>query len=198
MKKDMQDNFEARNPPREEPENPEHTQGNAEDPDNSSEEERNPMILRNELPPRKSHIEYKVKKEDSWQEAIVINRAGKTTGRNKFWMNIKRVPQEEMKSLNFEELHEWRIKNESVLMSRSERHDVLEAKQKELRNWIDHDIYEEVKDKGQNCISVTWVITEKTSDGKQIVKARLVARGYEEENKDSLRTDSPTISKDNL
>ena len=42
------------------------------------------------------------------------------------------------------------------------------------------------------------MITEKTSDGKQIVKARLVARGYEEGNKDSLRTDSPTISKDNL
>ena len=38
----------------------------------------------------------------------------------------------------------------------------------------------------------------KTSDGTQIVKARLVARGYEEENKDSLRTDSPAISKDIL
>ena len=41
-------------------------------------------------------------------------------------------------------------------------------------------------------------MTEKTSDGKQIVKARLVACGHEEENKDSLRTDSPTIFKDNL
>ena len=110
-------------------------------------------------------------------------------------MNIKRVPQEEMKSLNFEELHEWHIKNESVLMPKS---DVLEAKQNELKNWIDHDVYEEVEDKGQNCISFRWVMTEKTSDGKQIAKARLVARGYEEENKDSLRTDSPTISKDNL
>ena len=45
-----------------------------------------------------------------------------------------------MKKLNFEELHEWHIKNESVLMSRSERH---EAKQKELKNWIDRDVYEE-------------------------------------------------------
>ena len=91
------------------------------------------------FPQQKAIFEYKVKKEDSWQEAIVINRAGKTTGRNKFWMNIKRVPQEDMKSLNFEELHEWHIKNESVLMSKSERHDVLEAKQssKELKNWID-------------------------------------------------------------
>ena len=42
-------------------------------------------------------------------------------------------------------------------------------------------------------------MTEKTSDGKLIVKAsRLVARGYEEKNKDSLRTDSLPISKDNL
>ena len=63
----MQDNFEARNPQRKEPENPEHTLDNDENPDNSLEEKRNPTILRNELPPRKSHIEYKVKKEDSWQ-----------------------------------------------------------------------------------------------------------------------------------
>ena len=34
-------------------------------------------------------------------------------------------------------------KLESVLMSRSERHDVLEAKQKELKNWKDRDVYEE-------------------------------------------------------
>ena len=107
-------------------------------------------------------------------------------------MNIKRVPQEEMKSSNFEELHEWHIKNESVLMSRSERRGALEAKQKELRHWTDHDVYEEVEDKGQNCISVRWVTTEKTSDGKQIVKATLVSHRYEEENKNSLRTDSPT------
>ena len=61
------------------PENPEHTPDNDENPDNSLEEDRNPTILRNELSSRKSHIEYKVKKEDSWQEAVVINRAGKTT-----------------------------------------------------------------------------------------------------------------------
>ena len=42
------------------------------------------------------------------------------------------------------------------------------------------------------------MMTERTSDGKLIVKVRLVARGYEEENKDSLRTNSATISKDNL
>ena len=29
------------------------------------------------------------------------------------------------------------------------RHDVLEAKQKELKKWIDLDVHEEVEDKGQ-------------------------------------------------
>ena len=84
-------------------------------------------------------------------------------------MNIKRVPHEEMKSLNFKELHEWRIENESALMSKSERHDVLEAKQDELKNWIDHDVYEEVEDKGQN-ISVRWVMTEKVQMGSRLLR----------------------------
>ena len=56
---DMQDNFEAKNPQREEPENPEHTLDNDENPDNSLEEERNPTISRNELPPRKSIMSIK-------------------------------------------------------------------------------------------------------------------------------------------
>ena len=71
-------------------------------------------------------------------------------------MNIERVLQEEMKNLNFKELHGWHIKNESVLMSKIERHYVMEAKQEELKNWTDHDVYGEVEDKGQNDISVRW------------------------------------------
>ena len=45
-----------------------------------------------------------------------------------------------MKSLNFEELHEWHIMNDSVLLSNNERHDVMEGKQNEVKNWIDHDV----------------------------------------------------------
>ena len=50
---DMQDNFEARNPQREEPGNPDYTPDNDENPDNSLEEKRNLTILRNKLPPKK-------------------------------------------------------------------------------------------------------------------------------------------------
>ena len=45
-------------------------------------------------------------------------------------------------------------------------------------------------------LSVRWVITEKVQNGESIVKARLVARGFEE---DLINhTDSPTCSKDSL
>ena len=52
-------------------------------------------------------------------------------------------------------------------------------------------MYEEVDNLGQNFISVRWVITPKLIDGKWISKARLVARGFEEDSS-KFRSDSPT------
>ena len=43
-------------------------------------------------------------------------------------------------------------------------------------------------------MSTKWVFSEKFKEGKRVVKARLVARGFEE-NTDNLRKDSPTCSK---
>ena len=69
--------------------------------------------------------------------------------------------------------------------------DVLCAKQNELQKWIDEKVYEIVKDEGQYRISTTWVVNFKqTEDGGMKTKARLVARGYEEQLK--ARKDSPT------
>ena len=47
---------------------------------------------------------------------------------------------------------------------------------------------------GQEYITLKWVITPKVIDGQPSTKARLVARGFEEDQ--SFRTDSPTCSKD--
>ena len=58
-------------------------------------------------------------------------------------------------------------------------------------------MYEEVEDTGQEFISVRWVITEKLKDGKPVVKARLVARGFEEDTSD-FRKDSPACSKESI
>ena len=42
-------------------------------------------------------------------------------------------------------------------------------------------VYEEIKDQGQKVISTRWVITEKICEGQKGAKARLVARGFEDE-----------------
>ena len=73
----------------------------------------------------------------------------------------------------------------------------MTAKQAEHENWIREDVYEEVDDIGQDTMSVKWVITPKIINGVMATKARLVARGFEED-KSELRTDSPTCMRETL
>ena len=58
-------------------------------------------------------------------------------------------------------------------------------------------VYEEVSYAGQPLISTGWVCTEKMKGGKLVCKARLVARGFEEDSS-SLKIESPTCSKDSF
>ena len=74
---------------------------------------------------------------------------------------------------------------------------VREAKTAEVKKWQEEKVYEEVQDEGQNRVSTTWVMTEKIKDGQTVIKARLVARGYEED-KEAIRSDSPTCMKDSI
>lgn len=70
-------------------------------------------------------------------------------------------------------------------------------KQEEIQKWRDFNTFVEVPDKGQPTISTRWVCTRKFKEDKVVMKARLVACGFEE-NTDSLKTDSPTCSKECL
>ena len=87
---------------------------------------------------------------------------------------------------------------------------VRDAMAKELKNWIDEDVFKEVDNVGQNILSTRWVINEKIDKDdptKRICKARLVVRGYEEDQMCEVndpipatesqvrRTDSPTAEK---
>ena len=74
--------------------------------------------------------------------------------------------------------------------------EVMKAKEFEVQSWQENDVYEEVEDTGQEFISVRWVITEKLKDGKPVVKARLVARGFEDTS--DFRKDSPAWSKGSI
>lgn len=54
------------------------------------------------------------------------------------------------------------------------------AKCKEIKNWHDNNVFEEVRHEGQKCISTRWVCTLKESPTGPVPKAGLVARGFEE------------------
>ena len=71
------------------------------------------------------------------------------------------------------------------------------AKEEEIKKWQEMNVYTEVEDVGQPRISCRWVCTEKVKGDQLKLKARLVARGFEEDTS-QLRSDSPTCSKESL
>ena len=127
----------------------------------------------------------------------ILGRAGKVKGSNRDcynivrdngwrgWYNLKHI--KDLSAIPDD-------KEVTVLFSSNV---VDQAKEKEIQNWRINDVYEEVEDRGQRVISVRWVVTEKVIDGMTKIKARLVARGFEE-NTESLRKDSPTCSKETV
>ena len=161
-----------------------------------------------DVPKSKDVIKYRKPGEKEWKEATVLSRAGKQTAKkssNKWCVNImdgekqkkyidlkqfewKKSLTEETKTNNIESVN-------LVVIPRSlhaeER--CVKAKNVELNNFKQFEVYTEVKDEGQFCISSTWHIVEKVVDQTPVVKARLVARGFEE--KEDVLTDSPTVSK---
>ena len=58
-------------------------------------------------------------------------------------------------------------------------------------------MFKEVKNQGQRTINTWWVVTEKMKEGKVVCKARMVARGFEEYNK-QLETEAPTCAQQTL
>ena len=76
--------------------------------------------------------------------------------------------------------------------------EVIEAKEKEIKNLKEHDVFEVVEDRGQKTVSCRWVFKEKQNpDGSTWLKGRLVARGFEEILVDK-KVDSPTCSRQSL
>ena len=73
--------------------------------------------------------------------------------------------------------------------------EVKEAKMTEVSNLLDYDVFEEVKDEGQEMIGSRWVVmkNEKNDGQKEKTKARLEARRFQETLKP--QSDSPTVSK---
>lgn len=76
--------------------------------------------------------------------------------------------------------------------------DLETARENELQSWIKNKVYTQVSDQGQPRISTRWVYTHKNVNNKQVCKARLVARGFQDRDAGNIRNDSPTCSKEGL
>ena len=149
----------------------------------------------------RSNDKIRILQEDgNWSEATVLSRGGKATGKyDGFWnveweesalqdcINLKEVEYEKIQELP-EEVHAV-----TVPKCRQKEPACVQAKQEELLKLKDFETYKIVKDCGQPRISTTWVVCDK---GNGIMKARLVARGYEEEG--DIVSDSPTMNKSSL
>ena len=135
----------------------------SENSDNETDNIINPIKLTGLLPKINSKIVYHNPETQSWNEALVLSRAGKSTGRNRTWLNTKNLGDDYHQSVDFSSIKDWQNVEEEVLVtSYSDTNiDILRAKSAELKNWQKHHVYDEVDDIGQTTVSVRWVVSQK-------------------------------------
>ena len=128
------------------------------------------------MPKTNDRIRYRLPRED-WIVAVVTGRGRKTTGKNKHYFNIRNIDNGEELGIHLDKA-EFQVLKESVSgqglneQSCGEGNDnvevvqavfiatehqsdpeVLEATQKELENWTNLGVYNEIGDQGQRTIS---------------------------------------------
>ena len=152
-------------------------------------------------PKSKTMIEYMLKDGERGQVTVLAQQP-KRTGSSRNWVNVSAVGQDEDSSINWDCVEWWREKESEQVLLVCDYQDtdasVIEAKGKEIKNLEDNNVFEWVNDYGQEIVSCRWVLSEKQKDdGSSFLKARLVARGFEDYHYEG-RTDSPTCSKQSL
>ncbi|CAB4041176.1 Hypothetical predicted protein, partial [Paramuricea clavata] len=150
------------------------------------------------------YITFREEHQSDKATAKVISRAGKATGKHKYWFNIDYLGTSmDAKSIDLSQVEELEIIENSteeanivdeVMFCHNLSFD--SAKQAELKDWKDNDVYVEVPNEKQKCVSTRWVLTLKHTETGITPKARLVARGFEENN--PSQSDSPTCANESL
>lgn len=141
-------------------------------------------------------IRYREDDADNWSVGTILGRAGKATGRNCNWFNVKLAENGQTLSIDLSAMQWEKLKEDVNLVlipqAKHQNPECIKAKQVELQKLKEFDTYEEVENVGQDCISTRWVLWQKGDE----VRARLVARGFEETTK--VPSDSPTIGKSSM
>ena len=149
-------------------------------------------------PTLKSLVNCKFKETDELKTYRVVSRAGKATGAHKNWFNVYDPADSNTKmlSVNWDCVEKWRTVPEEILINADNNdYEISEAKLVEIQKWSEFDVYTEVDNTGQNFMTVQWVISQTYENEKRCVKARLVARGFQEDSS-MIRKDSPTTTRE--
>jgi hypothetical protein len=125
----------------------------------------------------------------------IVSRAGKATGKYQNWYNVQIGENDDIQDMDLGRCWWKRLEDVNIILIPKSKHNDVEcikAKLTELEKLRMFDTYEVIKHTNQDCISTTWVLWNKGSE----VRARLVARGFEE--KEYVRSDSPTVGKSSM
>ena len=79
-----------------------------------------------------------------------MGRAGKVTGKNKYFLNIQDDEDETGKCIDWRNLNDWKEINENISFCSDE--EIINAKVNELTNWDINGVYKAVPDVGQKTI----------------------------------------------
>ncbi len=153
-------------------------------------------------------IKYKHMDTNEEITARITGRAGKARGKNKSWYNAQYVSPERFEgveqSIDLDTVTDLAVENNHEHAQETEDVMVLEdiswegAKLIELESWKRNQVYQEIEDRNQRCISTRWICTLKETESEITPKARLVARGFEEIQGPDFQTDSPTCGNESL
>ena len=153
-------------------------------------------------PCRNSYVRYKLQPEDDWSMAKVLSYQPKQTGQYRDWLNVLVDGQDAPICVNWDHVIAWSelpYPEHALILTKDQEvsQEVVDAKDVELGNMKRNDVFRAVPFTGQPTVSSRWIITEKFKSGRRKVKARLVARGFEEDSS-AMRKDSPTCNRECL
>ena len=162
------------------------------EPDNSNGEQSDDTydesLLDNSIVPKaKDRVVFLKEGRNEYERRTIHSRAGNQTGKYKDLLNI--VDEKgNIENIDWKSIKLWKrdlTESDRILILRNNTNEkqIKEAKVKELNSSKQNDVYEEVDYKNQKLISTRLVLSEKMKDGETISKARLVARGFEEQKK---------------
>ena len=161
------------------------------------------MFNSKKKPNIKSTIQYELT-NGTITKSRVLSRQPKKGTKYENWINVQIIGKDDPSSVNCDDIVWWReVENntEEVLVLTAVQEceqKIVNAKQVELQSLIDHNVFDWVENTGQKAVSAKWILHSKEiSDGTKKVKARLVARGFEEKLADK-RVESPTCSRQRL